>query len=113
MTEFAAIDEFRDYEVHDDGRIYSHLSKRFLPIRVNHQGIRNINLHRGGVDYCRSVAVLVAKAFVDPPDRRSNTVIHLDGDRGNLQANNLAWRPRPFAIEYHKQFQNQPYQNRM
>lgn len=113
MTNFAVIQDFLDYEIHDDGRIYSYLTKKFLPHRINHQGVRNVNLRRNGVDYCRSVAVLVATAFVFPPDERCNTVIHLDGNRGNLHASNLSWRPRPFAIDYHKQFLRQPYPNRM
>lgn len=110
---FLPIQDFPDYEVHEDGRIYSLCSETFVTPQMNRSRVLNVVITRDGEKYCRSIAVLVATAFIEPPDHRCNTVIHLDGDRGNVHASNLAWRPRPFAIAYHKQFDHQPYRYRL
>lgn len=54
----------------------------------------------------RSVAVLVAEAFLPRPrdPELNNAVIHRDGNRHNVRAKNLMWRPRGYAIRYHQQF---------
>jgi hypothetical protein len=52
----------------------------------------------------------VAKAFLPPVAGPFDTPINLDGDRHNNQVDNLAWRPRWFAIKYNKQFRH-PYDN--
>jgi len=50
-----------------------------------------------------SVALLVAEEFVEPPDELSDNVILLDGDLQNVEASNLALRPRWFAWKYARQ----------
>ena len=50
-----------------------------------------------------SVALLVAKEFVEPPDELSDNVVLLDGDLQNVAADNLALRPRWFAWKYTRQ----------
>jgi hypothetical protein len=50
-----------------------------------------------------SVALLVAEAFVEPPDELCDNVILLDGDLQNVAASNLALRPRWFAWKYARQ----------
>jgi hypothetical protein len=63
-----------------------------------------------GKQYRRSVSGLVAQAFLDDPVREDfNTPIHLDGDRKNCRADNLEWRPRWFAVNYHKERLNPPF----
>lgn len=53
----------------------------------------------------RGLALLVADAFVPNEDERPfGTPINLDGDRMNCRADNLLWRPRWFAIKFHRQF---------
>jgi hypothetical protein len=47
----------------------------------------------------------VAEAFLtDPYPDHFNSVIHLNGDRQDCRVQNLARRPRTFAIRYHRQF---------
>jgi hypothetical protein len=57
----------------------------------------------------RSVALLVAKAFVHQPRDYFDSVIHLNGDRSDCRAMNLMWRSRPFALRYHAMFDDEPY----
>lgn len=59
---------------------------------------------RDGVQYHRSVPKLVARAFVERQYETFDTPINLNGDRMDCRQENLAWRPRWFAINYHKQF---------
>ena len=50
--------------------------------------------------FTRSVAMLVAQAFVEPPNFLSDTLVVLDGDLTHVAASNLVWRPRGFAWKY-------------
>ena len=71
----------------------------------NREGFRYVKLTLERV-YIKSVALMVAEVWL--PDRPSqfNSVIHLDGDRGNCSSSNIRWRPRTYAMEYHRQFAN-------
>lgn len=98
------LDEFPDYAVSDLGEV--HNIKTGMPRRtsINQQGIVKISLYQGRELITRSVAVLVAEAFCEGQSSTFNTPIHLDGDRENCRADNLMWRPRWFAVQYHRQF---------
>lgn len=112
MTSHMLVQGFPDYFISDDGDVTNIETGRKLKHNYNWAGIAVVYLYKDEVKYCRSVAVLVAKHFVLNPLRRADTVIHLDGDRRNVRAENLAWRSRPFAIMYHHQFER-PYPNRI
>jgi hypothetical protein len=58
--------------------------------------------------FSRGLARLVAKAFLPTPPKAFDTPINLDGDRYNCAVDNLMWRPRWFAIQYHRQFIEKP-----
>ncbi len=59
---------------------------------------------RDGLQFHRSVPLLVAQAFLTHPFLSFDTPINLDGDRYNNAVSNLMWRPRWFAIAYNRQF---------
>lgn len=100
------IPEFPLYAVSDQGRIMNVMYDRIKVLSRNRAGILHVIMMRDDQTTARrSVAHLVAEAFLDPPQRDDfTTIIHLDGDRMNCGADNLMWRPRWFAIRYHKQF---------
>ena len=104
------IDFFEDYSVSDLGRIRSNKSGRILALNENQYGLVQVGLMDDGVQYHRSVPLLVAKAFLTPVAAPFDTPINLDGDRHNNRVENLTWRPRWFAIKYNQQFR-QPYEN--
>lgn len=109
MTKFIPIEGFSDYAINDKGEVFSIRMERLITPQTNRTGVVNVVLRQEGKQYCRSVAVLVARHFLTPDPREDmNTLIHLDGDRSNVAANNLAWRPRSFAVRYHKQFVTPP-----
>lgn len=103
------LEEFPDYAVSSLGEI--HNIKSGMPRRtsINQQGIVKISLYQGRELITRSVAVMVAEAFCEGQTEFFNTPIHLDGDRENCRADNLMWRPRWFAVQYHRQFQNEVF----
>lgn len=103
------LEEFPDYAVSDLGEV--HNIKTGMPRRtsINQQGIVKISLYQGRELITRSVAVMVAEAFCDGRTEFFNTPIHLDGDRENCRADNLMWRPRWFAVQYHRQFDSEDF----
>jgi hypothetical protein len=104
------IDLFEDYSVSNHGRVRSDKSGRILALNENQYGVVQVGLMRDGVQYHRSVPLLVAKGFLAPLTGPFDTPINLDGDRTNNHVDNLAWRPRWFAIKYNRQFRY-PYEN--
>jgi hypothetical protein len=75
----------------------------------NQFGLLQVGMMRDGVQHHRSVPLLVAKAFLPQHSGPFDTPINLDGDRHNNHVDNLAWRPRWFAIRYNQQFKH-PYE---
>jgi hypothetical protein len=98
------LEEFPEYLVSNFGSVYHQPTRNEKLVWYNQQGIASVTLFRQGRPANRSLAVLVARTFLVPEEPRFNTPINLDGDRGNCRIDNLRLRPRPFAIEYHRQF---------
>lgn len=97
---------FSLYSVSDQGRVMNVNREQMLSPSINKRGLPYVHLYDGsGGGKNRTVSTLVAKSFLDPPYLdHYDTVIHKNGDREDCRAENLAWRPRWFAIEYHQQF---------
>lgn len=106
------LEEFPDYAVSELGEIVNIKSGFPRKTSINQQGIVKISLYKNGKELItRSVAVMVAEAFCEGQNEFFNTPIHLDGDRENCRADNLMWRPRWFAVQYHRQFQSPEFHN--
>lgn len=107
--EWAIIPEFPNYQVSNLGRIYNRHVGKFVAISFTGDGYAKINLFGpDGKKYTRSVAKLVASAFVEPPNLEysrfnADHVVFLDGNLRNLAADNLVWRPRWLAWSYREQ----------
>jgi len=102
------------YQVREDGAILN--TKGYVLTQQYGTRISYVTLRINGRTVTRSVAKMVSETFVvreKPWDDPSifNTPIHLDGNRINCGAWNLKWRPRNFAIEYHRQFLNDGFDN--
>lgn len=113
MIEWVVLEEFPDYAINQFGQVCNLKTNRVLKPNVNQQGILKVGIRKEGQQYWRSVAILVAHNFLPEIPHgflnRYPTVIHLDGNRGNVIADNLAWRTRSFARAYHKQFEERCY----
>jgi len=105
------LEEFPNYGVSNHGE-FSNLRTggEVRPSRTQ-QGHAKVSLYLDGRLLTRSAALLVAHAFLEQPFEYWDTPIHLDGDLMNCAAWNLMWRPRWFAIKYHKQFYNENFHN--
>jgi len=110
VEEWIPLQEFPDYSVSSYGRVRSERYNRILAVIKNGRGVAMVTLPRYGVNTKRSLAKLVATAFVEIPEYRIpfDTVIHLDGDNMHNCAHNLMWRPKWFAGLYNRQFKIYP-----
>lgn len=97
-----------DYDVSNFGQVRSRKSGRIMRLSMNQYGCVCVGMMKDGEQKHRSVALLVAKAFLTHRYAAFDTPINLDGDRWNNHVDNLEWRPRWFAIKYNRQFK-EPY----
>ena len=100
MEQIEDIEEFPGYAASSHGVIMNAMTERRLKPSRTLQGALKVNLRKYNQTYCRSVKVLVARAFVEGEDEINDTVVHKDGDQENCAAWNLVWRPRWFAHSY-------------
>lgn len=115
--EWEEIPEFPGYSVSTFGRIWNNNRNKEVQTSVSNWG--NVKVSFGPERATRSVAKLVAEAFVEPPDDLSDCLIFYDGNQRNVRADNIAWRPRQFAFYYSRQmrrgqpvhFRNLPIEN--
>lgn len=109
MDVWTPINEFPKYVVSPEGVIHNRERRAVVRARQNRQGVVMASLMGDEHRKTRSVALIVAEAYLGAPRNPSyNSVIHLDGNRANCEAINLAWRPRWYAIRYHKMFDEEP-----
>lgn len=104
--EWIQIFRFPDYSVSNFGEVRSDKTGRSMALNETQWGLVQVGLMRDGVQYHRSVPLLVANAFLEPVGGPFDTPINLDGDRHNNSVDNLVWRPRWFAVKYNKQFRH-------
>lgn len=104
MEEWEPISGFPGYSISNLGRVRRDATGRILHVKVNQYGIPYVGLMRDLEQWQRSLALLVAKAFLPNPTDFFDTPINLDGDRFNCEVENLMWRPRWFAVRYNQQF---------
>lgn len=100
---------FPDYAVSTLGTVRNERTGRDMHPSTNQSGAYKIGMMHATLNkqVTLSVAPIVAHAFLEPPtNERFNTPINVNGVRGDNRACNLMWRPRWFAIKYHKQFLN-------
>ena len=108
MEEWAVIDRFPRYMVSNRGNFVNAETGRTMALSPNQFGDLTVGLMLDGRQYRRSAKVLVARAFVLGEDEVFNTPMLLDGDKTNIDADNIVWRPRWLAWEYSRQFHDQP-----
>lgn len=110
LEEWIQLTNFPDYAVSNYGYVKNLRNDKVLTRSPVQYGMLTVGLMDEGGQHRRSIATLVAETFLEPPPREDfNTPIHLDGDRANCRADNLVWRPRWFAINYHLELKNPPY----
>lgn len=117
--EWLELEEFPNYSVSTHGRVMNNLTERVMKLQRNRGGIVVVTFHEEGKAFLRAVKNLVSDTFLprthiiwtpegtqdecEVPDNYT-TPIQVDTDQTNCRVDNLAWRPRWFAMEYTRQF---------
>lgn len=107
--EWRPIPEFPHYQISNYGQVYNTRTQSVMRTSLNNYGHVKITLKswRTSERFTRQVSLLVAEAFVEPPNWMCDSVIILDGDFSNVVATNLAWRPKWYAWKYTHQLKVQ------
>jgi hypothetical protein len=91
------------YEVSSFGRVRSHArGSRVLFQGRDSSGYPTVAMNKGGRRSTKTVHRLVCRAFHGEPIGDSNEAAHLDGNRTNPRADNLAWATK---VENHSHMQ--------
>lgn len=110
MDEWIPLEGFPKYEINREGRVRHGRTERVVTPSLTQFGTAYVSLVRDSRRQLkRSLALLVAKTFIPRHYEYYDTPIQLDGDRLNCRVVNLKWRPRWFALQYHKQFKARYY----
>lgn len=107
------IEGFPDYLVSKEGNVYTDRGKRLRKPSLTRQGGVKITLYNEGRPFTKSLALLVAQTHLynDHDPEIFDTPIHLDNNMLNNHVDNLAWRPRWFAIKYQRQYWDENYRH--
>lgn len=104
---WSAIPGYSKYSISNFGRIHNNKRDRLMSVSFQNSGHAKISLIDDyGERHSKSVALLVAEAFVKPPTHYCDHVILKDGKYDNVSAWNLEWRPRGFAFMYLAQLES-------
>lgn len=90
--------EMKNYEVSSEGRIKNSKTGRIMKTSINKRGYEQVCLSENGKQYTKRVHKLVAEAF-HPGEHEGLEVTHLDKNRSNNRADNLAWKTRSEIIQ--------------
>lgn len=82
---------FYNYDVYDDGRIFSHYQNRFLNIKPDTHGYIVGTFYVEGKPKKIKVHRLVAKLFLGEPFEGKTLINHIDGNKQNNSVSNLEW----------------------
>lgn len=83
--------KYHNYDIYEDGRVYSHFVKRFLKPDVLKDGYHQITLSLDGVRVRMKLHRLVAMLFNPNENMESLQINHIDGDKSNNHYTNLEW----------------------
>lgn len=84
------IDNFEDYEIFDDGSVFSIKSNAFLKGSIGENGYKYYRLSKNNHKYLFYAHRLVATAFIDNYNNEP-VVNHIDGNKLNNNVSNLEW----------------------
>lgn len=106
MSEWEEVPGFPLYVINRDGQVRRRDREYPVMVHQNQQEVAYVSLMTEAEQFHRGLARLVLKTFVPQKLDAFDTPINLDGDRMNCCVDNLMWRPRWFAIQYHLQFKH-------
>ena len=85
------IKNFEDYQITDDGRVWSKKRNKWLkPIHYKKTGYFHVNLCKDGVHYTKRIHRLVAETFIPNPDNKP-CIDHINTVKTDNRVENLRW----------------------
>ena len=87
------IDDFPNYRIFKDGRIYNKKRNKFLKPQTNNCGYQGISLCKDGKKKNFSIHRLLAIHYIENPDNKSE-VDHINRDNRDNRIENLRWVSR-------------------
>lgn len=109
MEEWVSLEPmgFPGYKISSEGEVRSERTDKTLKLSANQYGVVRIGLMKRdeGRQITLSLPRLVASMFVEGKSATFNTPINLNGDRNDNRAKNILWRPRWFAVNFFRQFE--------
>jgi hypothetical protein len=107
MNDVITLKDFPSYNVNIYGVVWNNFTLRVMTPHMNNVGVVCVSLQdENRRQRQRSLAKMMAVAFISKPSHPFlifDTPINLDYDRWNCAVDNLMWRPRWFAYQYHAQ----------
>ena len=96
---------FENYQISDDGRVWSKKSNKWLkPIDVN--GYKKVSLYKNGKEYQRLVHRLIAETFIPNPNNYEE-INHINEDKSDNRVENLEWCTSSYNINYGTRIERQ------
>ena len=84
------INDYQDYLIYKDGRVYSKKRNKFLKPYNGTNGYLNFTLCKNGKTKNFSIHRLIAIHYIDNPDNKLY-IDHIDGIKSNNDISNLRW----------------------
>lgn len=109
MEEWASLETlgFPGYKLSNMGEVRNERTDKTLKLSPNQYGVVRVGLmsRETSRQVTLSLPRLVANMFVQGKSATFNTPINLNGDRDDNTSKNLVWRPRWFAVDFVRQFE--------
>lgn len=99
MSLGVGIDDYPDYLICSDGRVFSKRSNKFLKPSPNERGYLSVELWKDGKRERKLIHRLVANAFIPNPHRFPQ-INHKDECPANNDVSNLEWCTAKYNMNY-------------
>ena len=81
---------FDNYDIFEDGRVFSHKKQVYLKPQDNGNGYLKVHLYKNGKMYQKYIHQIVAETFIPNPNNLKY-IDHIDRDKTNNCITNLRW----------------------
>lgn len=85
------VDGFPNYEIFEDGSVYSHKTHTKLKPLINTNGYLKYHLYNNGKMTNKYVHILVAEHFLFRENTEESEIDHIDRDKNNNHVSNLRY----------------------